>query len=370
MPTPSVEASLRAAYSRHERTLIALWLVGAALLLAFIAIWGVLLGGAEKAVDAWNARWPQRVAEGERLVEAKRFAEAVVFLEELDRDFPALYVKHRFDREKERLLTALGRAYTGLDKKKRALETFERLVKFDPRNWANHLALAEACVTFVELDRAKEAFAGVLAIHPTHLGALKGLVDLHYAGSLYANIPPLYEAYLDAYVLAPLTLSFGEHSLVLEVPADGRPHRVEAALELPAAWRGEMCLATRGWSVKVGAIELTSPLRAGIAGAPEMLRVDVPPRAGEWRAQSVGETQPGVFAAQDKNARLCRDLAVPANGAARIALEITVYKALDAGLWTEVETSYKNRLAWKALEVARQRSLIGGCPEAGTIFED
>jgi tetratricopeptide (TPR) repeat protein len=330
----------------------------------------VLLGGAERTVDAWNARWPRRVAEGERLVDAKRYAEAVVFLEELDRDFPALYVKHRFDREKERLLTALGRAYTGLDKKKRALETFERLVQFDPRNWANHLALAEACVTFVELDRAKQAFAAVLAIHPSHLPALKGLIQLHYDGSLYANIPPLYEAYLDAYVLAPLTLSFAERSVVLEVPADGRPHRVEAALELPAGWRGEMCLATRGWSVTVGAIELTAPLRAGVAGVPEMLRVEVPPNAGEWKAQSAQETRPGVFAAQDKSARICRDLAAPASGTARIALEITVYKALDAGLWTEVETSYKNRLAWEALEIARQRSLIGGCREAGSIFED
>ena len=124
---------------RNERKLIVAWLLACALLVGIVAVWGVAMGGAERVVDGWAERWVERVQHGRELVEEERFEEAAAYLEQLDADHPAIFVKHRMDTDRELLLELLGQSYIALDRKGRALSTFERLVDFDERKLAQPL---------------------------------------------------------------------------------------------------------------------------------------------------------------------------------------------------------------------------------------
>src|SRR5688572_9113820 len=74
---------------RHERALIAAWLGGCALLLTFLGLWGVALGGAERAVDSWDRSWLRELDRLESEVAAGGWESAAPALERLDRDQPA-----------------------------------------------------------------------------------------------------------------------------------------------------------------------------------------------------------------------------------------------------------------------------------------
>jgi tetratricopeptide (TPR) repeat protein len=366
MREPSLAGRAREWWREHERLGIVAWLLGTALALGALAVWGVALGGAERAARAWDARWLERLAQGERLCVDGHFGEAAAFLEQLDGEFPARSVKHRWDRERERLLGLLAKSYTELDRKREALATLDRLVAFDPRNYKNHFALAEGCFAFDEPDRGREALQAVLAIHPTHLPSLQELAASFYDGSRYEAVVALYRAYLDAWLLAPMTLSLGEASATIEVPVDGLPHRIEAPLAIAAGWSGEACLSSRGYSVRIASLEIVAPARVGVAEPLE--RAQVAPGDG-WVGQDAVESQ-GRFSASGVGSRICHAVGPLSAGGARVVLEITAFKALPPALWAQVQTSYRNQLENQALEEARERSLVGGCPEAGSIFED
>ena len=111
-------------FREHERSLVAVSIVSLLLLGAMAAI-GVKMRGirvsvlyrAERIVDYWDDRWTRRLEYGEGLVNAKDYPQAVEYLVALDRDFPAQYVKHKRDTERERLLRALGHSYAEMGKK-------------------------------------------------------------------------------------------------------------------------------------------------------------------------------------------------------------------------------------------------------------
>src|SRR5688572_26377776 len=105
---------------RNERRVALAWLLLAALVVAFLAVWGVALGGAERVSLAISGRLEQRLARGEQLFDAGRFEEAALELELLDRDHPAVFSKHALDRQRERVLELLARSYAALDRKARA----------------------------------------------------------------------------------------------------------------------------------------------------------------------------------------------------------------------------------------------------------
>ena len=50
--------------------------------------------------------------------------------------------------------------------------------------------------------------------------------------------------------------------------------------------------------------------------------------------------------------------------------EIVAYKACSQSLWSMVESSYKNLLLWDELEALRTRTRVGGCLEAGSLYDD
>ena len=59
-----------------------------------------MANGAERAVDALDSAWVRRLDRIAEEVRLKRYEQALPRLERLDRDCPAVFVKHRFDRER------------------------------------------------------------------------------------------------------------------------------------------------------------------------------------------------------------------------------------------------------------------------------
>jgi tetratricopeptide (TPR) repeat protein len=262
-------------------------------------------------------------------------------------------------------LKGLAECYTQLDKKRRALETLERLVAFDPRNYANHFELARALERFEEPDAAREAYRETLRIHPTHLPAVEALIGLHADGGRQAEVVATYEAYLDAYLLARLELTLGAARATVEVPADGRVHRVEVALPLVGPEAGWPCLATHGYSLEPLSLRLEAPQRVGTVGSAEPTL---------WTSGSSGLETSGfelrltVLAAVEPDSTACLVLELPETGVTRAVLELRVFKMLPAELWNAVQAAYRNTLAGEALERARERSAVGGLLSAGSVW--
>jgi hypothetical protein len=224
---------------------------------------------------------------------------------------------------------------------------------------------AETALAFAEGELARAALDQLLAIHPTHLPSVETRIQLEIDGSMHMRVPPLWRAYVEAFRLATLELTAGDARIALEIPSDGLPHRFEVPLALPDGFRGELKLATHGWSVDVRALSLRAPLLAGIATEREPLEQD-----GNWRVSAARELGNGAIGATNRDSALACDVIAPQGGAATVTLEIVAYKACTESLLRNVETSYKNTLRWDELEELRARTRVGGCLEAGSLFED
>ncbi len=374
---------LRDACGRHEHALIAAWLVGVVAVFAGLGLWGVLLGGAEDVARALDERWVERVERGEELVRQERWEEAEAYLERLDREFPARLSIHKYDRERERVLVALAAAYRAKDRKGRCLDTLRGLVAFDPLNWANHAALAEACEHFGEGGEAAAAWDRVLALQPANAAAARARILAEAEAGDYAAVPPLYGAYLDAYLLAPLAVELDGTSATLEVPVDGRFHEVDAPLPPGTAAPGdaeqqveaglELALDTAGFSVELDWIELVPARAVGSARAATPVRWHAPlppPGAGGVAGESDGPAGgaglegldalgAGRHAARGPRTRLRTRLPFEASPA-RVRVRLRLFKPLDAELWAAVDRSYRNALDLAGLREARDRSVVGG----------
>ena len=358
------------AAARSERRLALLWLAVCGLGLAVLGLWGVVGGGAERAALALEGRLQERLDEAERLFAAGRFDAAAERLERLDRDHPAVFVKHRLDRQRERVLELLARSLTALGKKGRALEAARRAAAFDPRHWRNHRLEAEVALAFADGAAADDALARVLELYPSHLASAADRIRLAFEGGRYAEVPPLFEAYLDAWRPAILALEVGGRSAVLELRVDGRAHDLDvrlgpsengagfaaAAQDVPPAADpapGRARLATAGYAVRVERLEL--------AGAPEVGEPGPPPRAA-----LAPPAEP--WSPADRAARL--DLGpAPAFEPARARLALTAFKALPPELWAMVEKSYENTLDDRGLATVRARVLVGA-PDAPLQYAD
>lgn len=368
----------------HERGLIVAWLLAIMIVLGLAFGWGLWRRGAERVVDAWEARWPAAIDTAALRLAACRTAIAAASndeqrdlakqrlelelaqVEALDARFPAQASVHRLDKERERLLELLANSYAAADKKGKALAACERLVQFDPRNWNNHWIQAQIAADFGEGGTAQTALDALLAIHPTHLAAVEARIEMAFAGGKFAQIPPLWRAYVEAYRLAPVDFSFGPTTLRLEIPSNGLPQRFQVAFALPEHLRAQACFATHGWSIDVREIAFLPAQHAGVARAASMFRV---PR-GAWNAEGGAQVEAGYLRAANVDSALRRELSGPDDGAVRAAFELVAYKACSQSLWNMVETSYRNLLLWDELELMRARTRVGGCPQAGTLFDD
>lgn len=350
----------------HERGLIVAWLALLAIVVGVGFGWGIKYRGFERVVDAYEARWPAGVDAGAQLMVKQRFAEAATALERLDEDFPARSVKHRMDRERERLLGLLAQCYVKLDKKKRALETCARLVAFDPRNWQNYSAQAQAALAFGETDLARTTLDQLLAIHPTHLPSVEARIRLAFEAGAFAQVPPLWRAYLDAYRLANIEVGLGESIVLLEVPSDGLPHRFDVPVDCAENFRGDLSFATHGWSIDVRRIALRPALRVGVAEANDFSALEL----GAWTASNSSLDPAGGIRATDEKSTLRCAISGPPTRSSRAIFEIVAYKACTDSLRQMVDASYRNLLLWDELESLRARTRVGGCLEAGSLFDD
>jgi len=351
---------LRRFVSLRERGLS--WTLGVALVLVI----GVLalppararvLQGAGRAVDVWEARWTRRLEAGERLVAGGEYERATRYLADLDRRFPAVTVKHARDRERERLLGALGRSYAELGRKRLALETFRRLVAFDPRNVANHAALARADLRFGEPEEARDHFAEILRVDPMHWEALEGYADFYAERGEFGRVVEAYETYLDALIPARITVGFGDTEGSVYVPADGRLHIATVPLFAPAG-EGRLSVRTEGFSIELGGLEIVGPVLAGRPGRADVS--DALPDAA-WDAAGFRALSDRRFLALAADPVLRGPSARLAHGIERVDLRVRVLKPVPTALWETVRTSYRNELDFEGLALARARSAV--CPE-------
>ena len=353
--------------ARHERALIVAWLGACAALAAVMGVWGLALNGAEKAVDAWDERWVKELDRAQAVLEAGNSAAALALLERLDKDCPAKFVKHRQDRERERLLGLLGTALQQEGKKRRTLETFQRAVAFDPKNFANHFRLAQAARELGEDDVAKAAFEAVLAIHPTHAPSAAALADMSFDAGNYAPVVDVFERYIGAWQLETVHLSLGETRVALDVVVDGLAHEIEVPASVAEGWKGVVRLDTHGYSARLERVELCPPLRAGEAGRREAL---VLTPGEEWLALGGTFDERYELSATERGAAMVSpEVGVPL-GASLVRVRLTLFRSIPPEFWFQAEKAHFNKL-----KVPRWRELLprirrGGAPEAGTVFED
>src|SRR5205823_5987168 len=124
--------------------------------------------------------------------------------------FPAQYIKHKRNKERERLLTSLGTALEHDGKRKQALDAYKRLAAFDPRNFANHFGLASAYARAAQSHDALDAYAKVLAVNPCHLPSVEATIA-HYDGTgEYPQVIESWEHYMNAGVLCEVTITLGQ----------------------------------------------------------------------------------------------------------------------------------------------------------------
>ncbi|MCK6446127.1 MAG: hypothetical protein L6Q99_07010 [Planctomycetes bacterium] len=358
-------AGVRRWMHAHDRGLVVAWLGFVVVLVGVLFVWGVWKRGLEDAVAWWYGRSATELARAERLVAEGRIEQAVAVLEPLDAHHPAILVKHRLDQEREAILTLLAQSYVTLDKKRRALETTTKLVAFDPRNWRNHHAHAEALRAFSEGDLADAAYREVLRLHPNHFPTVETLTGMLFdVATLYAKVVELHRQYLDAWLLGTVEVSVGDTRVTLDVPVDGRPHVFEVPFVVPEVFRGEARIATHGFSARIGELELVPAARVGRLDAPATARF-----SGEWRASDADALDDGRFAAKAPTSSFTRPVEAW-HGAGRLRIELTLYKQMSKSLWVKVSTSYKNRLYFDELAEVERRTVIGGCLEAGSSFEE
>lgn len=348
----SIDGGARAWIQRNERTLAVAWIAGCALLLAVLAVWGLGLNGAERAIERWRRGWIDETERAREELEQGRGDAARARLERIVATNGVSNVKHRFDKEHERALALLAEAYAAQGKKGKALATLEQLCAFDPKNFDNHFRHAQALREFGETAAAKDAFERVLAIHPTHWPSVEARIDLEYDAGAYGPIPDLYERYLDAWLLARVRLVAGEREAWFELQADGRPHEAQFELTLEPGWRGEVRLETRGYSATLQRLEFVPALRVG-----------------EARGATVATPRGDVTAVDVASQIALGAVDLPA-GAQRVRIELVLFKRVEAPTWAQVTKAYQNRLLHAELGRAARRTRVGGCDEAGTSFED
>jgi tetratricopeptide (TPR) repeat protein len=261
--------------------------------------------------------WIDRVARGEALVEEGRYEEAVAYLENLDRRFPARSNRHSLDKERERILHALGQSYAALDRKRLTLETYRRVVEFDPRNVANHFELAAAALRFDEEAEAEQHFEHVLGIDPSHLPALDAIIGLDFERGDFARVVGRFEAYVDAFRMHDeIRIRMGDSARVVRVPIDGRSRELRVALpSVEGATRLEVESAHAG--IELSEVRLEPRVRAG----------EVSPGR-----QAVPRDGPG-FA-----------LLAPPWEAAAVWLTVRTRVPVDPTTWEKIAVSYRNRL--------------------------
>lgn len=350
----------RERFRRHERLLAAAWLGVVGLLFLALAVTPVrvgLLDGLQAAADRWDGRWSRRLAHGEALVARGRYDEAAAYLERLDAAFPARDVRHGRDKQRERLLGLLAQTYEAQDRRGRAMATWDRLVAFDSLNYHNHFARARAAERLLSgwalAPEARDGYAAVLGLFPSHLPAVRGYIDYYMDRGEFHPVVQAYRDYLDAFLVQRVVIALGTDSVTVALPVDGRPHEVELPLPATPEPGDQLTVSSGGFAFRLERATLLPAARVGVVEPLEPASVATVPA-------SLAEMEPaGQGALRPTGESTMAAYSVPhlAGGVAGVRLTIRLYKPVDAALWASVEKSYRNLLDEAGLALAAERTV-------------
>lgn len=242
---------------------------------------GAWTGPVESIFAAREEGWIRRVEEGEALLAAGEHEAAAAHFAELDGRFPARVNTHSLDKERERILVGLGRAYESTGRKGRSLAALRRAVAFDPLNVENHYALAAAAIRLGEEGEGDLHLAHILETYPGHERAARDRIALQFEAGDFAAVRRTFEEYAGAFRVKEIVVSAGEMSIPITIPEDGRPHELRVPLPRQLS-TPSVVLRTETGSVLVDGVEWVGRPIAGLDG-----RV-----VGE--APALGETEYGL----------------------------------------------------------------------------
>ena len=356
----SFAARWRAAFRRHERRLAVAWLATVLVVaggLATTPVRRTVFSGLQRTVDHWDARWTRRLAEGEALFAAGRYEEAAVYLERLDRIFPARDVRHARDTERERLLQLLARSYEAIGRTGRARATYDSLVAFDSLNYFNYFERARAAERMASgwavPEEARNDYATALQRFPGHLASLRGYVAYHMDRGEFIPVVDAYRAYLDAFLAQHLTLRLDTTSLGLMVSADGLLRTVEIPLRTTADRATTLTIETRGFPLHVEGITAVSALRVSVPTPVQAVEIaPIPERLENFEAMGDGALRP-----TDTTTSVVYRVPPIESGIASIRLRLRLYKPIDEPLWQQVARSYRNLIDEDGLRQAEARTV-------------
>ncbi len=334
MNHPGESSPVRTFYYRHERRFLTAWVALLALGLALLVLpplrdrvfWRV-----ERLLRDRETGWVRAVDRGELLLAEGRLDEAEAHLLDLDRRFPARTARGRRDTERERLLHTLARTYEAQGRPNRALLAYQAAQAYDPRNYRNSYELGAAWErlegTWTIPVEARDAFARVLEIHPTHLPSLRGVLRYDFDRGAFAEVITRWESFLEAQQYLALAVHVGTSTTWSVVPVDGVWHEVTLTGSFPDS--SSVRLGTAGFPLDIRNVRVDLPLRAGVPGP-------VTTRGSTGDPVVAGPGSPGTEVV----------VPVPAgtSDGVRLRFQVRIRRPVDEETWTMVETSYRNRL--------------------------
>ncbi len=361
---------LVAAFRRHERRLAALWLLLTALACVATVVQPVrvrILSVLGSAVDRWEWRWNQRLADGVAIYQRGDYAGASRYLANLDRIFPARSNRHGRDKEREYLLRLLALSYEKAGERTRAMQTWERLVAFDSLNFENHYGYAQAAERLLSgwalAEEARNGYAATIARFPAHLPSVRGYIDYYMDRGEFQPVVTAWEAYLDAFFPQRVTITLGKTPLTVLVPTDGRSHDVEVALPSPATAQ-ELRISTGGFAFALDSAAIVTAPRVGEVASRARQSFDLATVAApEMTRDSL------AWLPKDTSAALSLPLTGVTAPVARVQLRLRLFKPADTAIWGLVAKSYRNLLQWEKLADTRTRTApFGSSDDADRQF--
>ena len=305
---------------RHRRRVAVAYLGVLALACAIVVVpqlRAAVGGRAARLFDLREAALLDRLRQAESLVEAGDNETALGILYDLDARFPARTNRHSLDRERERILHAIGAAELASGRKGRSLTAYRAAVAFDPNNVTNHVALAEAALALAEADEAATHFLHAFELYPSDAAAVRNLIAMRHEDADYAGVVEVFETYLGATRVTELALTDGDATVGAKVPVDGRTYEIRFAVSgLDRAV--PLDVFSRHPTLEIRGARWESAARAGVPG-----------RAGG----DLSITRPEAA----KRVRLPTDAAVA-------VLDVRVGVPIDDQTWSLVESSYRNLL--------------------------